>query len=575
MKTPWLRDTQTELRVGREPSRPAFDEETRAFLQRRLRLLTGTLAIVTSVLLALFIVANATNPENDHLAGVLFHTLFEFPNALVTGLVIVSGGLWALLSSRHLSSPSLAAADVLLLQALIVPCLALYAALHTFSFSGFPVVVPFLCLFILTRAVIVPSTARRTILISITAPLGVLAIQLYYGQSFAFPGQPYERSHFIDMVIQNQVLLVGSIAVAAIASKVNLSLRRRTYDAQRLGQYEIEGQIGAGGMGEVFLAKHALLKRPTAVKLLRPEIAGESTLRRFEQEVRQTSRLSHPNTVSIFDYGHTAEGVFYYAMEYLVGANLREIVELDGPMPAARVVHVLSHACAALHEAHAKGIVHRDIKPANIMLCEQGGEMDVVKILDFGLVKDVAGPSVALSGLPDQRGKEGEPDRRGKEGEPDRRDQKGRPAVVGTPETMAPEALDDARVGPMADLYSLSAVGYYLLAGKPVFEASTVAELLHSHQSAAPPRLSGPGSSVPADLEAVILRGLSKAPGDRPASALEMREALLACDVAGDWTPADAAAWWQGFDMRADRSPAQRAQTEATDSSETSWRTRI
>ena len=542
MKAPQPRETQTELRVDRELSRPAFDDETRAFLQRRLHLLAGTLAIVTAVLLASFIAANVSTPGSERLTRVVFHTLFEFPNALVTGLVIVSGGLWALLSHRQLSSPALAAADVLLLQVLIAPCLVLFAALHTFSFSGFPVVVPFLCLFILTRAVLVPSTAPRTILLSATAPLGVLAIQLRYGQSFAFPGQPYKPDHFIDMLIQNQVLLIGSIAVAAIASRVNLSLRRRTYDAQRLGQYEIEGRIGAGAMGEVFLAQHALLKRPTAVKLLRPEIAGEATLRRFEQEVRQTSRLSHPNTVSIFDYGHTAEGVFYYAMEYLVGANLREIVEFDGPMPAARAIHVLSHACGALGEAHAKGIVHRDIKPANIMLCEQGGEMDVAKILDFGLVKDAASPSARGSG---------------------------QPMIVGTPETMAPEALDDDRVGPMSDLYSLSVVGYYLLAGKPVFEASSVTELLQLHQSARPLPLSEHNPSVPADLEAVIMRGLAKAPGDRPASAVEMRKSLLACNPGRDWTQADAAAWWRCFEKRPPR-----AEPETAESAETSWRTR-
>ncbi len=543
MKEPRLRETQTELRVDRERSRPAFDDETRAFLQRRLRLLAGTLAIVTAVLLTLFVAANINSSEGQHLSRVVFHTLFEFPNALVTGLVFLSGGLWALLTRRQLSSPILAAADVLLLQALFVPCLVLFAALHTFSFSGFPVVVPFLCLFILARAVLVPSTAPRTLCLSITAPLGVLAIQLYYGQSFAYPNQPYDGGHFVDMLIQNQVLLVGSIAVAATASRVNLSLRRRTYDAQRLGQYEIEGRIGAGAMGEVFLAQHALLKRPTAVKLLRPEIAGEATLRRFEQEVRQTSRLSHPNTVSIFDYGHTADGIFYYAMEYLVGANLREIVELDGPMPMARVIHVLSHACAALGEAHAKGIVHRDIKPANIMLCEQGGEMDVVKILDFGLVKDAASPSTQRSG---------------------------QQVIVGTPETMAPEALDDDRVGPMSDLYSLSVVGYYLLAGKPVFEASTVAELLRLHQSARPVPPSEHNASVPADLEAIVLKGLAKAPGDRPASAREMRDSLLACAGAGGWTPADASAWWQSFEKSNPR-----PETEAAESAETSWRTRI
>ena len=160
-------------------------------------------------------------------------------------------------------------------------------------------------------------------------------------------------------------------------------------DAQQLGQYKLEEKIGEGAMGEVYRATHAMLRRPTAIKLLRPEIAGEETLRRFEREVQQTSRLSHPNTVSIYDYGHTAEGFFYYAMEYLDGANLEEIVDRTGPMPAARAIYILRQACGALSEAHRAGLVHRDIKSGNILLCRQGGLHDVVKIVDFGLVKDL------------------------------------------------------------------------------------------------------------------------------------------------------------------------------------------
>ncbi|NKB89390.1 MAG: protein kinase [Acidobacteria bacterium] len=378
---------------------------------------------------------------------------------------------------------------------------------------------PFLTLFILTRAILVPSSALRTAMLSATAPLGVLAIQIYYGDSFARPEDPFEASHFVDMLVQNQVILVGAIGVACVASRVNLGLRRRNYEAGHLGQYEVHGKIGAGAMGEVYEATHSLLRRGTAIKLLRPEIAGESSLRRFEQEVKQTSRLTHPNTVSIYDYGHTADGVFYYAMELLEGANLREIIDITGPMPPGRVIHILSAACGALSEAHTKGMVHRDIKPGNIMLCELGGENDVVKILDFGLVKDLSQEAPELEKV-----------------------------IMGTPETMAPEAVYPDLMGPRADLYSLAAVGYHLLTGTPVFAADDLREYLRLHQTKhpEPPQQRLPG--VPDDLSTVILKGLSKDPGMRPKNAATMRAELLECTDTGTWHAVDAANWWGDFE---------------------------
>jgi serine/threonine protein kinase len=228
--------------------------------------------------------------------------------------------------------------------------------------------------------------------------------------------------------------------------------------------------------------------------------------------------LSHPNNISIFDYGHTAEGIFYYAMELLRGANLRWIVSQTGVMPAGRVIHVLAGACGALWEAHSLGIIHRDIKPENMMLCEQGCEYDVVKVLDFGLVKDLTdrGEVDAEAG-----------------------------GISGTPETMSPESLSETAVGPASDLYSLCAVGCFLLTGQAIFKASSVRDFLRAHQELPPIPPSQLQADVPRDLEEILLRGLEKDPSRRPQSAKIMRQMLLDCRNAGDWDSDQAAEWWK------------------------------
>jgi eukaryotic-like serine/threonine-protein kinase len=279
-------------------------------------------------------------------------------------------------------------------------------------------------------------------------------------------------------------------------------------------------------MGEVYRARHGMMRRPSAIKLIRSDQAGEINLSRFEREVQLTSRLTHPNTITIFDYGRTHDGVFYYAMELLDGATLQRIVAVDGAQAAGRVVRILSMACGALTEAHAIGLIHRDIKPANIMLCTQGGERDVVKLLDFGLVKEFkVGGEVKLTGAS---------------------------IVVGTPQYMAPESiLEPDSVDARADIYALGAVAYYLLAGSDVFEGKSIVEVCSQHLYQEPEPLSARGIAIPADLEAIVLACLNKDPDRRPQSAAELRRRIEACPVE-PWDSATAMAWWREYQPNLD-----------------------
>ncbi|HEX7670313.1 MAG TPA: serine/threonine-protein kinase, partial [Polyangiaceae bacterium] len=305
----------------------------------------------------------------------------------------------------------------------------------------------------------------------------------------------------------------------AVISRVIYGLRVEVREARRLGQYVLERKLGEGGMGEVYRARHGMMRRPSAVKLLRVDRAGEINLRRFEREVQLTARLTHPNTITIFDYGRTHDGVFYYAMELLDGATLQRIVAVDGAQAAGRVVRILAMVCGALTEAHGIGLIHRDIKPANIMLCTQGGERDVVKLLDFGLVKEFeVDREINLTGAS---------------------------AVIGTPQYMAPESiLAPDSVDVRTDIYALGAVAYYLLAGVDVFDGKSMVEVCSQHLHQVPEPLSTRGVAVPAELEAVVLACLEKDPDRRPESAAELRRRVEACTVE-PWDSERARAWWR------------------------------
>jgi eukaryotic-like serine/threonine-protein kinase len=368
-----------------------------------------------------------------------------------------------------------------------------------------------------THAIIVPATARRTAWVSVlgAAPVPATAYWVaahHVGETVS--GQtwpPFACSAFVAMWC-----LLG-VGTSALASRIIYGLQQQVRAATELGQYTLEEKIGEGGMGAVYRARHALLRRPTAIKLLSSARADERQIRRFEREVQLTSLLTHPNTIAIYDFGRTPDGIFYYAMEHLDGITLEDLVTHAGPQPAARVTHILAQVCSALTEAHQMGLVHRDIKPANIMLSLRGCVPDHVKVLDFGLVKELAeaDASTTAQGL-----------------------------LLGTPLYLAPEAITDPdTVGPRTDLYALGAVGYQLLTGHPVFEGDTVVEVCSKHMMAEPePPSLDARLQVPAGLERVILACLAKAPAERPESAAALRVMLNGLTPA--WTEADAQRWW-------------------------------
>lgn len=277
------------------------------------------------------------------------------------------------------------------------------------------------------------------------------------------------------------------------------ALRRQVKNALSLGQYTLIEKLGEGGMGAVYRARHALLRRPTAIKLLPPTRRNAQQLARFEREVQLTSRLAHPNTISIYDYGRTPEGIFYYAMEYLDGITLEDLVAEEGPLPAGRVLRIVEQVAAALTEAHELGLIHRDIKPANIMLTRRGGIPDFVKVLDFGLVKESDSGSNDTGTL-----------------------SRAMP-ILGTPLYMSPEAVLSKELDARADLYAVGAVAYFLLCGQTVFEGASVVEVCLNHLHTVPtPPSERIDNLVPAGLEAIILKCLAKQPESRPSSASEL-----------------------------------------------------
>lgn len=381
---------------------------------------------------------------------------------------------------------------------------------------------------IFVYAMYIPNTWRRaTAIIGILASLPVLTAMVGLVVS-----EPVVRFFTWNGLI-GLVLVMGLCAFVCVWGVHTIGvLRSEAFQARQLGQYRLTQLIGSGGMGEVYLAEHQMMKRPVAIKVIRPHRAHDpGALARFEREVRATSRLSHWNTIEIFDYGRTADGTFYYVMEYLPGLSIAELVDRHGPLAPERAVYLLQQTCDALAEAHALGLIHRDIKPGNLFAAQRGGHYDVAKLLDFGLAKRTisATESIQLTG----------------EG-----------SVTGSPLFMAPEQATGGEPDARSDIYSIGAVAYFMLTGRPPFAFDNAIKVMIAHASepVTPPSVHRP--DVPSDLEAIIMRSLAKSPAERFQDTASLAAALSACECSGRWSRHEAAQWWAGLDRPAP--PAER-----------------
>ncbi len=435
-------------------------------------------------------------------------------NLIMVGLLGALGAGWVYLKRERRP----VAVVHLIESAGTVGGIAVVAMLVPLFPPGYPEIalVLVMVLALVVRAALVPSTAGRTVLVGALCT-AIIALPIYLRGLNVDPELDlFQHWAWAGVIGWGLIFSITTV----IVSRVIYGLQQKVREAMQLGNYTLEQKLGEGGMGTVYLARHALLTRPTALKLLPPQKAGEQNVARFEREVQQTSRLEHPNTVRIFDYGRTPDGIFYYVMEYLDGLTLEELVKMQGPQPPGRVIYVLGQVAHALAEAHGQGLVHRDVKPANIVLCDRGGVADMAKVVDFGLVKDVGAPRELALSTTD--------------------------AITGTPQYLAPEGLTaPERVDGRTDIYALGAVGYFMLTGKPVFEGATVVEVCSHHLNSTPePPSVKAGFDLPADLSTVLLRCLEKAPEKRFQSADELRAALGACGDASAWGLIEAARWW-------------------------------
>ncbi len=334
--------------------------------------------------------------------------------------------------------------------------------------------------------------------------------------------EAFEPLEYIDTTFGVLIFILAAFIAYSLYSSIRfLGLKRKVGEAVQLGQYTLVRKIGEGGIGEVYLAKHALLKRPTAIKILKSDLVSSEVLERFEREVQLASQLTHPNTIEIYDFGSTPEGVFYYAMELLNGFTLAQIVQMQGEVEPARVLHILRQATASIAEAHGVGLVHRDIKPQNIMLVQRGGEFDVVKVLDFGLVKDLSESEA---------------------------NQTRTTQLTGTPLYMAPERIKSPKESDMrSDLYALGAVAYYMLAGQAIFKFSTEIDIIYQVVNTEPEPLNKVNKEIPKDVSQFISKCLKKDPSERPQTAREMLDEIQKLIKKHKWDNADAEKWWSRF----------------------------
>ena len=483
-----------------------LSDQTHALLRNRLR----AAAVVLSVMMGFAFFRSLLQSESQNASYRL------------ASLFVVAGSCAVLFSPMRLSLRKLRIIEIAVFGAVGLQAIVMTSAqILRFAASGDIAstigmsVVNFLVwsLIILIYGIFMPNTWVRTMIILLPAALVphlVLAILSRQNPTIA------------EMLAMNRagaqaIMPFIALLAAVYAAHLIHSVRQVAFKAQRFGQYHLKERLGAGAMGEVYRAEHLLLKRPCAIKLIRPDkVAHPNVLKRFEKEVKAMASLSHWNTAQVFDYGQTADGIFYYVMELLPGMSLADLVQKHGPLPAERAIYFLRQTCNALSEAHAVGFIHRDVKPANIFVSRRGGLDDVVKLLDFGLVQQ-SSEGASNAGSP----------------------------IAGTPHFMSPEQATGRDVTRTSDLYSLGATAYYILTGNPLFPNRKFTEVIVAHTNAAviPPSRLVP--QIPRDVEAVILKCLEKNPADRFQTAEELEQALSKCQSADQWTQQNAKSWWR------------------------------
>lgn len=389
-----------------------------------------------------------------------------------------------------------------------------------------PMMAAWLAVWIVIFPLVAPARPWKTVALALASASTVPLVLV-----FAHALEPELPPLSLTQLVLASTLFGAAAVVAIVSSFLVQGLSRGISEARHqlssLQTYQLLEELGQGGMGEVWRAEHRLLKRPAAIKIVKPQrLEGatleerEAVMTRFEREATTTASLRSPHTVDLYDFGRTEGGDFFYVMELLDGDTLEDLVEHHGPLPTERVVHLLEQACASLAEAHERGLVHRDLKPANLMACRLGLQHDFVKVLDFGLVATVrkSGSDPKLTGVD---------------------------SILGTPAYMAPEQGRGEDADPRSDVYALGCVAYWLLTGSTVFTQTKAVPMILDHIGTPPiPPTKRIARLIEPELEDLIMACLAKDPADRPPSALELARRLRGVHLETPWTPERAAAWW-------------------------------
>jgi hypothetical protein len=491
----------------------SFKDELLPLLQARLRLVLILGFVVALAAFAFYAGVTGLDPE--------VHTALAPRINAIYALYPISMGLAA--SLIFVRSWSMGALQIIDYAVVTFNILLSHFIAVVFDLNEIPTFAISLLLFVHAAFIPVPVGVQAGL--AVTAALGfplmgylcyawIPELQTYWS---ANGGTEAFRAPLLEGTFQLGILA----AISVLFTKGLYHIRQSLHRAKQLGNYVVERELGEGGMGRVYIAQHALLCRPTAVKVVEATLGeAEEAIARFEREVRLSATLSHPNTITVYDFGRTGPQTFYYAMEYLEGLSLEDLVRRFGPLPPERTAFILTQVCGSLAEAHANSIVHRDIKPSNIFVTHRGGLYDFVKVLDFGLAKQVGSDErefVTAAGM-----------------------------VLGTPVYIPPEAVSE--IGPVdqrADLYCLGGVAYWMLVGQPPFEAPTSVELILHHVRTRPKRPAEVSElPIPPEMDEIVIKCLEKDPRDRFQTAAELRAALRGISFGEPWTHEKGREWW-------------------------------